>query len=218
VHTIVFADLAGFTALTEAHGDEHAADLADEFSSAAAELLPRYGGEQIKTIGDALMLRVERAAEAVKLGLALTHDLLPESGYPTIRVGMDHGPAVYRAGDWFGATVNLAARVSGLAHGGEVLLTDATREAAGEVERVRFEAHGVHRLRNVTEPVKVFSAVPERRIERELVIDPVCRMAVDPDSAAGTLVHEARKYHFCSLECAARFATNPDLYTKTERP
>jgi adenylate cyclase len=82
LHTFLFADLAGFTALTEAHGDEQAADLAHEFSRAGAELLPRHGAEQVKTIGDALMLRVDQPAEAVKLGLALTHDLLAECGYP----------------------------------------------------------------------------------------------------------------------------------------
>ena len=217
-HTFLFADLAGFTALTEAHGDEQAADLAYEFSRAAAELLPRHGAEQIKTIGDALMLRVDKPADAVKLGLALTHDLLAECGYPTIRVGMHHGPAVHRAGDWFGATVNLAARVSGLAHGGEVLLTDITRETAGDIESVRYEAHGVHQLRNITEPVKVFSAVPETGTQREVVIDPVCRMAVDRDGAAGTLTHEHRRYYFCSLDCAARFAGDPTLYASSEAP
>ena len=214
MHTFLFADLAGFTALTEAHGDEQAADLVEEFTQSAGELLPRYGGEQIKTIGDALMLRVQRPGDAVNLGLALTHDLLAECGYPAIRVGMHHGPAVHRAGDWFGATVNLAARVSGLAHGGEVLLTDATRTAAGEIEGVRFEAHGVHQLRNVTDPVKVFAAVPEAGDRRGPVIDPVCRMAVDPDGAAGTLEHDGCTYYFCSLECAARFAGNPGLYTE----
>jgi YHS domain-containing protein len=97
-----------------------------------------------------------------------------------------------------------------------VLLTDATRERAGEIEGVRFEAHGVHRLRNITQPVKVFSAVAERRAHREVVIDPVCRMAVDPDGAAGTLTHNGRRYYFCSLECAARFAGDPTLYPDSE--
>jgi class 3 adenylate cyclase/YHS domain-containing protein len=216
MNTFLFADLAGFTALTEAHGDEQAADIAHEFSRATAELLPLHSAEQIKTIGDALMLRVDAPADAVRLGLALTHDLLAEFGYPTIRAGMHSGPAVHRAGDWFGATVNLAARVSGLAHGGEVLLTDATRERAGEIHGVQFEAHGVHRLRNITQPVKVFSAIAEQRAQREVVIDPVCRMAVDPDGAAGTLTHNGGRYYFCSLECAARFAGDPTLYADSE--
>ena len=207
-HTVLFADLAGFAALTEPHGDGQATYLAHEFESAAARLLPRHGAEQIKTIGDALMLRVETPAEAVKLGLALTRDLLAECGYPTIRVGMHHGPAVHRADDWFAATVNLAARVSGLARGDEVLVTDATREAAGDVDGVQFEAHGLYRLRNIGEPVKVFSA-SRRQAHREPFIDPICRMAVNPDGAAATLVHEGRRYYFCSLECVAQFAADP---------
>jgi len=52
--TFVFADIAGFTALTEAHGDEQAARLMADFSDAVAAELPAYGGTQIKTIGDAL--------------------------------------------------------------------------------------------------------------------------------------------------------------------
>ena len=164
-HTFAFADLAGFTALTEAHGDEQAADLAGEFSRTAAELLTRHGAEQIKTIGDALMLRIAEPAEAVTLGLALTSELMAEHGYPAIRVGMHTGPAVERSGDWFGAAVNLAARISGLAAGNEVLLSQATMAQAGEVDGVRFDERGQQRLRNVSEPITIF--------------DPVCRMAID---------------------------------------
>jgi adenylate cyclase len=129
---------------------------------------------------------------------------------------MHHGTAVQRAGDWFGATVNVAARVSGIAHGGEVLLTDATREGAGDIADVLFEAHGGHRLRNVARPVKVFAAVAVTAVRRELVIDPVCRMAVNPGQATGRLAHEGRDYYLCSLECAARFAADPELYAKSE--
>jgi YHS domain-containing protein len=164
------------------------------------------------------MLRVERPADAVKLGLALTQDLLAERGYPTIRVGTHHGPAVHRAGDRFGATVNLAARVAGLAHGGEVLLTDATRKRAGDIEGVRFEVHGVHQLRNITEPVKVFSAIPSAGARREVVIDPVGQDGCGPRRAAGTFVHEGRAYYFCSLDCTPRFAGDPGLYASSEAP
>lgn len=215
-HTFLFADLAGFTALTEAHGDEQAADLADEFSRAAGEVLPEYGAEQIKAIGDALMLRVAEPVLAVRLGLALTGELMAEHGYPAIRVGMHSGEAVERSGDWFGAAVNLAARISGLAAGGEVLLSEATRHAAGDVDAVRFEARGPTRLRNVSEPVAIYAAVLEGTVNAEPHIDPVCRMAVDPDRAAGTLSHGGRVFHFCSLECAGRFAASPDSFIEQQ--
>src|SRR3954467_7982710 len=89
--TFLFADLAGFTALTEAHGDEHATDLVEEFSRAAGARLPDYGAQQVKAVGDALMLRVPVASAAVWLGCALTGELMADHGYPAIRVGMHHG-------------------------------------------------------------------------------------------------------------------------------
>jgi adenylate cyclase len=126
---------------------------------------------------------------------------------------MHTGPAVERAGDWFGAAVNLAARVSGAAAGGEVLVTEATREAAGEVEEIALIERGRQSLRNVSEPVMLFAAHSAgERSARGLAIDPVCRMAVDPEHAAGSLRHQGVEYHFCSLDCARRFAEAPERY------
>ena len=209
--TFVFADLAGFTALTEAHGDEQAADLVDEFSVAVGSRLDEHNAEQIKTIGDALMLRALDAADAVRLALAITHDVLADHGYPSVRVGLHHGPAVERGGDWFGSTVNIAARVSALAGGGEVLLTQAVRDRAGDPEGVSFEARGPHTLRNVAEPVKVYAARGREGHDRR-PIDPVCRMAVDPERCAGSLSYQGTRYHFCSLECASAFSSTPERY------
>jgi class 3 adenylate cyclase len=208
----MFADLAGFTALTEAHGDEHAANLIDEFSRETATLLPRHDAEHIKTIGDALMLRVPSATQAVMLGLELVGEIMPDHGYPAIHVGMHYGAALERRGDWFGGTVNLAARISAFAAGGEVLLSEETRKAAGQLDGVQLQDRGTRRLRNVTRPVHLFAAVSIDSPRDEVPIDPVCRMAVDPNRCAGALVHEGLEYHFCSLACAARFAAAPELY------
>jgi hypothetical protein len=75
------------------------------------------------------MLRTADAAAAIRLGLCIVHDVGARHGFPLVRVGMHTGPAVERGGDWFGATVNLAARVSAAAGGGEALLTEATKAA-----------------------------------------------------------------------------------------
>ena len=145
--TFVFADLSGFTALTEAHGDEQAADLAGGFCAAVRELLAEYQAREVKAIGDALMLRAGDAAAAIQLGLHIVHDVGAQHGFPLVRVGMHTGPAVERAGDWFGATVNLAARVSAAAAGGEVLVTTSTREAAGNVAGVRATSRACRSIR-----------------------------------------------------------------------
>jgi adenylate cyclase len=157
--TFLFADLSGFTALTEAHGDEQAADLVGGFCVAVRQLLAEHQAQDVKTIGDALMLRAADAAAAIRLGLCIVHDVGARHGFPLVRVGMHTGPAVERGGDWFGATVNLAARVSAAAAGGEALLTAATRDAAGQLRGVELRERGRWAFRNVAEPVQVYAAV-----------------------------------------------------------
>jgi class 3 adenylate cyclase len=140
--TFVFADIAGFTALTEAHGDEQAAELVTEFCRAVQAELPASGGSQVKSIGDALMLRIPEPAAAIRLGLRIANGIMRDHGAPAVRVGLHHGPALERDGDYFGAAVNLAARVSGQAAGGEVLLTAHTAALAGELDNVLYESRG----------------------------------------------------------------------------
>ena len=159
VATFLFADIAGFTALTEAHGDEEAAALVADFCAAVNAELPAFGGTHVKSIGDALMLRVPEPADAVRLGLHIVHDLMPGHGAPAVRVGLHHGSYVERDGDFFGAAVNLAARVSGQAVGGEVLLTGHTAALAPDIDGVLYEPRGRQPLRNVREPVELFAAV-----------------------------------------------------------
>jgi adenylate cyclase len=106
--------------------------------------------------------------------------------------------------------VNIAARVSGVASGGEVLLTETTKVAAAELGGVDLRERGRHALKNIGEPILLFAAV--RQGERDsagLPIDPLCRMAVDPEHSAGRLSYEDVEFYFCSLECAAAFASEP---------
>jgi adenylate cyclase len=212
--TFVFADIAGFTALTEAHGDEEAVRLVEELSEGVEAELPAIQGEHVKTIGDALMLRIPAPGDAVLLALRIANDLLSAHGAPTVRVGLHHGPAVERKGDYFGASVNLAARVSALASGGEVLLTGQTAALAPDLEGVLYESRGRQTLRNVAEPLEIFAALRVgEAAEGRLPVDPVCRMVVDPDRAAGRLLHDGSTYFFCSLSCAGEFARQPERFT-----
>ncbi|MGZ4324055.1 MAG: adenylate/guanylate cyclase domain-containing protein [Solirubrobacteraceae bacterium] len=213
--TFMFADIAGFTALTEVHGDEQAATLVADFCDAVGAELPVFGGTQIKTIGDALMLRIEDPRQAVLLGLRIAHDALTGHGAPTVRVGMHHGPAIERDGDYIGATVNLAARVSAAASGGEVLLTAQTAALAPEIGGVLYESRGRQALRNVRDPVELVAAVCQgHSSDQGLAIDPVCRMAVDPARAAGRLNYDDTTYFFCTLSCAGAFAGHPERYAQ----
>lgn len=213
-HTFVFADLAGFTALTEAHGDVSAADLAEDFIGACRRLLEDHRAREVKTIGDALMLVGSDPGAAVRLGLELVHGVGERHGVPSVRVGMHTGAAVERGGDFYGSAVNVAARVAGIAGGGQVLLSEATKAAAADSDDVELRALGSRTFKNVSAPLAIFEAVwrSSRPSGKVLPIDPVCRMTVEPAREAGRLVHAGVEYHFCSLECAAKFAAAPDRY------
>jgi class 3 adenylate cyclase/YHS domain-containing protein len=213
--TFVFADIAGFTALTEAHGDDEAAALVKEFCRAVSAELPTVGGSQVKTIGDALMLSIPKPGDAVLLGLRITHELMRGHGAPAVRVGLHHGSAVEQDGDYYGATVNLAARVSAEASAGEVLLTGTTAALAPQLDGVLYEPRGRRELRNIREPVELFAAVRAGgSTDQALPCDPVCRMAVDPERAAGRLVYEDTTYFFCTLACAGEFAADPERFAR----
>jgi len=210
----LFADIAGFTALTEAHGDEHAVQLVDEFANAVQVELPRLDGEYVKSVGDALMLRVPDPGDAVRLALWITRNAMGGHQAPSVRVGCNYGSAVERAGDYFGATINVAARVSALAGGGEVLVTGHTAALAPDLEGVLYESRGRQVLRNVAEPVEIFAVLRVDERSGHLAVDPVCQMAVDPEHAVGRLLVDEKAHYFCSLTCAAAFAQHPERYAQ----
>jgi adenylate cyclase len=214
--TFVFADIAGFTALTEAHGDLEAANLVARFSAAVRDELGSCGGVHVKTIGDALMLHIPDPGDAVLFALRITHELMHRHGSPAIRVGLHHGPAIERDGDFFGSAVNLAARISSVATGGEVLVSGETAAMVPDLPGVLFASRGRHELRNISRPVELFSAVRMgEQSQGRLATDPVCRMAVDPADAPARIVHEGQAYFFCSLSCVGAFARHPERFTTT---
>jgi adenylate cyclase len=213
-HTFLFADLAGFTAMTEAHGDEMAADAAADFCRDVRELLPGFEAEQIKSIGDAVMVRVPDASAAVRLAVRLVGEVGTRHGSLAVRVGAHTGPAVHRDGGWFGAAVNLAARVAGVAQRGEVLMTEVTHSAAGgALSEYEIEARPGQTFKNVAEPVTLYAlALAAQPNVSDLPIDPVCRMAVDPSQSAERRTRGGVEICFCSTECAAVFDRHPERY------
>ncbi|HWX74933.1 MAG TPA: adenylate/guanylate cyclase domain-containing protein [Solirubrobacteraceae bacterium] len=124
--TIFFADLCGFTEYTTNYGDEVGAELALSFHERVRELAHEERCEVVKTVGDAVMVRSSDCQRAVRLARRILA-LGAGEGYPQIRAGLDVGPAVQRGGDWWGSTVNTAARVVDAALPGELLLTERAR-------------------------------------------------------------------------------------------
>jgi adenylate cyclase len=205
--TYYFVDLAGFTALTEAHGDTEAVALLDRFLAMTRQALSP-GDDLVKTIGDAVMLTSPSPERALGVLARLMTSCQAASGFPLPRAGAHHGSAIARGRDYLGGAVNLAARVAGHASGGQLLATSSTARTA---QRLDFDvvALGPHQLRNVSEPVELFE-VRVGQPETSYTVDPVCRMNIDREHAAGSLRHQGREYWFCSLRCVSAFCDSPD--------
>lgn len=215
-HTFLFADLAGYTALTEAHGDEAAAEIVADFTSSVRGLLADHGAEQVKTIGDEVMARVDDPEQAVILGLRIVEELAAHAA-PPVRVGMHTGAAVERDGDWYGASVNLAARVADAAKAGEVLVTESTKRALPSEASSELSPRGERWFKNVPERIPIYAA-HAANADREFAIDPVCRMAVDRSKAAAVARYRGSGYWFCSPECQEAFVADPKRHVASSPP
>lgn len=207
--TVVFADLAGFTALTEAHGDEQAVDEAVAFSHAVRSALPA-AGRLVKTMGDGVFVLLPDPVGAFEF-LAEMADVLRSGGSLEVRAGVHHGAVVEQEGDVFGGTVNIAARLLGLASSHQVMTSGHVARAA-KAAGYRITSLGVRSLRHLSEPIEVFEVdvLPAR--EDASVVDPVCRMAIPEDRVVGQLRFAEQLYQFCSLDCIQRFAAHPERF------
>lgn len=212
--TIAFVDLAGFTALTEAHGDQPALDLVDDFTRLARDAVADVDAEVVKTIGDAVMLAAATPADAIAAVKALFEACYERDGFPEPRGGLHHGPVLARDGDYFGATVNLAARVASRAGSGQALATTAIADAARDTGLDIVEL-GPHQLRNVLDPVALW-AIELCPTHIDLSIDPVCRMRISCQAAVARVRHGGTEHWLCSLDCLRAFAADPDRYLTTD--
>jgi class 3 adenylate cyclase/YHS domain-containing protein len=212
--TFGFIDLAGFTALTEEHGDFDAADMATRFADLTRAALAE-GDRLIKTIGDAVLITSPTQSSAIDLVERILTSAADDNKLPSLRAGLHHGLAIERDGDVFGAAVNLAARVSAEAYAGEVLATVSIAAVAAE-RGIPVVEIGAVALKNVRE-APVLSSLGFMLGESDSAIDPVCQAVIDRRAAAGMLSHERQAYWFCSLTCAAAFASNPQWHVSGAR-
>lgn len=184
-HTFLFADLVGFTALAELEGDGRALEVALALQHRVGGLLGRHRAEQVKTIGDGLMIRCDRPADAVHLGLCLVDELAQEDDFPLVRVGIHSGPALTSGGDWYGRTVNVAARLCAVAPGGEVMVSESTRASAGRLAGIDWGARELHWLRNVSQPIGAYCAARAEDVSAPGRIGLIRRGAATRSWAAG---------------------------------
>jgi adenylate cyclase len=151
--TFVFADLVGYTALTEERGDEAAAKLAREFRRTMCLLSREHGASQVKSMGDGVMIWAPDPAAAVALAQRTVAEVGTRSDLLPVRVGVHTGPAVMEGCDWYGSSVNVAARLAAEAKPNQALVSAATEAAARDGLRPQLEARRELSLRGVDRPI-----------------------------------------------------------------
>lgn len=152
---IAFLDLTGFTTVVEEQGDEAAAEIASNLAS-VVQSSRTHGGRAVKWLGDGVMFHFNDPAAAIRSGLELVEQTEQAISVPA-RIGINAGAVIVQDGDYFGRTVNVAARIADYAKPREVLVSEEARRNAG-VGDVEFELVGDVSLKGVSKSVRLHRA------------------------------------------------------------
>jgi adenylate cyclase len=151
---ICFFDITGYSRLTEERGDEAAAELAGRMARLVQRASTEHGGKAIKWLGDGVMFHFGDPGEGVIAALEML-DSVTREGLPPAHVGLHAGPVLFQEGDYFGRTVNGAARIADHARQGQVLVSQEVVDAA-DLPGVEFELIGPVELKGLLEPLVLY--------------------------------------------------------------
>ena len=206
IATVAFVDLAGFSAITEVYGDTSAIELLQLFETMVAEALDGHG-PPIKWIGDEAMLGLPDPEAALRVLGRLLPACRAEARLPLVKAGVSHGPVIRRGSDLFGATVNLAARIAGVAAPGQMLATQPVADAAA-AQGIALRPLDPVTLRSVATSVPLF-AIELAPATDPAWIDPVCKMHAPFEAFRRT---PPSGPWFCSPLCAEAYSRSPQTY------
>jgi len=159
----MIADLRGYTAFTDQHGDEASAVVTERFAAIADEIVEARAGAVVETRGDEVLAEFDsprasiRAAVDLHLGIERSDDLPLKAG-----IGLDVGEAVPVGEGFRGGAINIAARLCARARPGETLITQELAHLAGFIDGVLLEHARPVRLKGISRPIRYFvaTAVP----------------------------------------------------------
>ncbi|HSE93546.1 MAG TPA: adenylate/guanylate cyclase domain-containing protein, partial [Methylomirabilota bacterium] len=159
--TILFSDIRGFTEYTEQYGDEAAYRVLRQHSALVRKEIEAFGGRVVKTQGDSFMVYFTTARAAILCAIGIQRSIGDETVAQqdtriAIGIGINTGEPIQEGGDFFGSTVNLAARICAVAGPGHILISETTRYVAGRIEAVDYVDHGLRELKGFQEPQRVF--------------------------------------------------------------
>jgi len=144
-----FVDLVRFAAITEQVADDELEQLILRFEELAHDAITDGGGRVVKMIGDAVMFVADEPAQATDLAMSLVDAYAHDSLLPPARAGLASGSALARDGDYYGPTVNLAARIVDIARPSHVVISDALHSTLTDADRYSFRRLPPKRLKGI---------------------------------------------------------------------
>jgi len=156
VEACAFADLSGYTRLTEESGDEVAAQVSVKLAQLVNEIASRHAGAVVKMLGDGVLFHFKDPQDAVMASLEMLDRVRP-AGLPPAHVGVNAGPMIYEEGDYFGRTVNIAARIASQAGPDQVFLGEDVLQHI-ETTGFRVVEAGAFELKGIEKPLTLYEA------------------------------------------------------------
>jgi adenylate cyclase len=144
-----FADLVGFTALSQQLDERELASMVDRFESLAYDVIAQLSGRIVKMLGDEVMFVADEPAAGARIALRLAEAYADDETLPDVRVGLAIGPALAREGDYFGPTVNLASRIVNIAYAGSAVVSDEIHAALEENPEFGWKPLRPRRLKGI---------------------------------------------------------------------
>ena len=157
VEACAFADLSGYTRLTEEAGDEVAAQVSVKLAELVNEVASRHAGAVVKMLGDGVLFHFKDPQDAVMASLEILDRVQP-AGLPPAHVGVNAGPMIYEEGDIFGRTVNIAARIASQAGPDQVFLGEDVLHHV-EPNGFRVVEAGAFELKGIEKPLTLYEAI-----------------------------------------------------------
>jgi adenylate cyclase len=147
--TVGFADLVGFTLLSQELSDEALAEVVSRFEALAFDIVSSLGGQVVKVIGDEVMFVVRDAAEGARIALRLADAYADDELLSDVRVGLASGSVLAMEGDYYGPVVNLASRIVKIAIPGTVLVSDEVHAQLARDEELAWKSLRPRALKDV---------------------------------------------------------------------
>jgi class 3 adenylate cyclase len=208
--SFLIADLAGYTSLTETHGDLLAVKTVYRYIEIIKSCL-NPDSKFIERIGDEVLIMSINPRDLLQTAINLLNAIENEAEFPSIHIGLHFGKILIREGKYFGTTLNLTSRISSHSKGGQILCSREIVELLGDQNDFEFIELGYVRFKNISHPVEVFE-VKVKSGDMHRAIDPVCKMQVDKTHTLSKISFNNSTFYFCSHECLTLFINKPEIF------